>query len=143
MRTRTLLCAIVIGVFAFSGTNSGTPQQKGDPAKKAAQVDDLAKLGKARRDAAEKAYKAWASELNTPFGVIHYQLSVGWLNADLDLAKKKEDRIVAYRSHVRRMKDWEEDTKVRVRPGNLMFPVIAAFQREADFWLAKEQATIK
>ncbi|MBI2806479.1 MAG: hypothetical protein HYX68_15975 [Planctomycetes bacterium] len=57
MRTRLLFCAILIGVFAFAGTNSGPSQQKGEVAKKVAQGDDLAKLGKARLVAVEKAYK--------------------------------------------------------------------------------------
>jgi hypothetical protein len=89
---------------------TGPTQQKGEAAKKAAESDDLAKLGQARLDAAEKAYKLWFKDTTSerPFSITVYHLSVRWLDAERDLAKKKEERTAAYTRHLQRMNDWEK-----------------------------------
>jgi hypothetical protein len=103
--------------------------------------DELTRIGKARLEAAEKAYTAWskqsfanpALDMPTP-----YLLSVRWLNAQLDLAEKKEEKITAHRSHLQRMKDWEKSWAKVVGPDDSILLAIRSFQREAEYWMAKE-----
>ena len=110
-----------------------------------AEGEELAKLGKARLEAAEKAYKLFnMGELSRPFSDTSYQLSIRWLNAELDIAHKKGDRITGHKAHLQRMKDWK---KVFVDdgqpPGALRVVVIESFQMEAEYWLARERLANK
>jgi hypothetical protein len=148
MNYKTLICAVVFGVFIFGNTNPG-PAQRKDEAPKKAVADEVAKVGKARVEAAQKAYHAWVdafsrdgqSLLNeTPFGTT-CQLSLRWLTAELDTAGKKEERVRAYKGHLARIKEVEvhysRDEGLR---GRRMHAFVVAYQREAEYWLAKEEA---
>src|SRR5947209_1716886 len=98
--------------------------------------DDLAKLGKARLDAAAKAYKvAFDLERQRPWASLVYDLSVRWLHAELDLGTKKEERIAGYAAHLQRMRDWRK--LVGDAPRDDYQSIIDAFQIEAEYWLAK------
>ncbi len=108
--------------------------------------DDLAKSGKARVDAAEKAYKAWydgqrnfAVGLGNPDTLL-YDLSVRWLRAEIDLATKKEERIAAYAAHLERMKDWAKLLGGPVGRNAPLPTIIDATVKEAEYWLVKERA---
>src|SRR5437773_2365709 len=141
MKCRMLLCAVLFGVFVFGGANPSPSQKKDEPPKKAAEGDDLAKLGKARLGAAEKAYQAWLKdERFAGFNGLPYQLSVGWLNAELDIATKTEERIAAYSDHLRRMKDWEKKANGRDGSLSVVYASIESFRREAEYWVAKERS---
>ena len=101
--------------------------------------DDLAKLGKARLDAAEKAYKIGllVDRRETTYLIV-YDLSVRWLHAELDLATKREERIAGYAAHLQRMKDYKKSYEpVKDSP---FVPIIDSLQIEAEYWLAKERA---
>ena len=145
MKCRTLICAVLFGVFVFGGANSGPSKEKADPPKKAAEGDEFAKLGKARLEAAQKAYKVYTKDLGSerPFLITTYHLSVHWLNAELDLASGRDERIAAHAAHLQRVKGWkmfflrdgtEEGT------GSI---VADSFQREAEYWLQKERSAKK
>lgn len=106
----------------------------------AGDADELGKLARARRDAAEKAYKIGFSIENKSarYTDMIYHLSMRWLNASLDLATSKVERIAAYAAHSQRMNDWALEWRER-QPGPEMPVIIAACQREAEFWVAREK----
>lgn len=124
-----VICFCFLPLFSFAG-----------------EIDELNKLAKARRDAAEKAYKVWfkryaaSSELEV---ATTYLLSVRWLNAQLEIATKKEERIAAFNDHVVRLNHWEKIWRDAVGPDSPVFAVIISFQKEAEYLLAKEQALKK
>jgi hypothetical protein len=137
MMHRVLLSTVVFGVFAIGGANSGgekktavVAQQKGS--------DDLAKLGKTRLDAAEKAYKSWRESAHLPDTI--YQISVRWLAAELDLSTKKEERIAAYNAHLERTKAWLTDFKKTTNAKDVIFYAYDSYQKEAEYWLALERS---
>ena len=142
MKCRMLFGAVLFGVFAFGGANPGTSQKKDEPPKKAAEGDDFAKLRKARVAAAEKAYKAYIKEVanERPFSITAYHLSVAWLNAELELASEKLERIAARNAHLQRIRHWkkvfEDDSDVL--PGSTVILVIESFEREAEIRSAEE-----
>ena len=126
MESKMLVCAVIVAVLASGVGNLNGGKQPAAAPNEAAQPkadgDELAKLGKARLEAAEKTYKEWSeherrSRLHD--GIL-YRLSVQWLNAGLDLAKNKDKRTAAYSAHLERMKAWEERWKNRFedRPGH-------------------------
>ena len=101
MKCRTLIYAVLFGLFTFSAANPSPSQKKDEPPKKAAEQDELAKLGKKRGlEAAEKAYILSSRSIVPPSSDLIYQLSVRWLNAELDLVAKKDQRVTAYRGHL-------------------------------------------
>lgn len=141
MNCRILLCAALFGMFAFGGANPSPSQKKDDPPKKAAEGDDLAKLGKARRDAAEKVYNAWNQNATRNLNYERlYHLSIRWLNAELDLANGRVERIAAYRNHLDRVKEWEKRFKRLAETDNTGYLVFEAYLTEAEYFLAKERS---
>lgn len=141
MKCKFLLCAVILGTLASGPANLGGNQGAAEAKKEKPKIDPaeekLAELAKARREAVEKAYVAFAEkENNLDLTDTLYQLSIRWLTADLDLAKKKEDRVAAHGAHLKRMKDWEKKRETRTAP--FITLVIRSFQREAEYWLAKE-----
>ena len=115
--------------------------------------DQVAKLGKERVLAAGKAYSAWHKQWTSkgdslinerPFGMI-YDLSVRWLNAELDVEDKKDERISAYARHLDRMKFWAAEwNSMEFQLEGMNKRLIAqAAQKEAEHWLAKERQVRK
>jgi hypothetical protein len=107
MRKKFLVCAVIFCAFALAAPDSG---RDGEPVARAgAQPKDgegeLAKLGRARAAAAEKAYKVWFEDATNerPFSHMLYALSVRWLDAENNIASKKSERIAAYAAHLQRM----------------------------------------
>ena len=158
MKSKMFVCAVIFGTFAGSGANSGGEKQpkagaaaesrSGSPVQGGG-GDDLAKLAKANLDAAENAYKAWLKPRNLgwireqPISVMTYHLSVRWLNAELELTNKKEERIAAYGRHLQRMNDWEKAWMKHAGEGSFNFDLISSYQKEAEYWLAKERSAKK
>jgi predicted ABC-class ATPase len=149
MKCRALICTVLLAVLALGGVHSGPSQQKDDPPKKKpADGDQLAKLGKARLDAAELAYKTWVTKGiaqgnlagESPISVMTYELSIRWLTAELDLAKNKEERIAAHAAHLERMKGWYKAWDGDVNSERLALPLVDSFRKEGEYWLAKEQS---
>ncbi|MBI1830393.1 MAG: hypothetical protein HYR84_02970 [Planctomycetes bacterium] len=153
MESKNLICAVIFGALAFGGPNSGGDKKPIElPAEsrtvspvQAKMGDDLAKLGKARLDAAEKAYRAYIKAIanERPFLITTYHLSLHWLNAELDLAQKKEQRIAAFGAHLVRMRGWEKEWEGSAAPEADLFLIIRPYQKEAEYWLAKEKAIKK
>jgi hypothetical protein len=100
-------------------------------------------LLKARLDAARKTYE-WLSknymESRPPIGELLYRWSCRWLDAEREMNDKQEDRIAAYKAHLRRMRELERVARDRFR--NHYVPVeedtAAQFYRaEAEVWLER------
>jgi hypothetical protein len=159
MKPRTLVCAVMVfGAFTFGGANSGGEKKQAaaqaagvrsdNPVKAKGDEDNLAKLGKARRDAAQKAYKTWLKQVGgvgqleneNPISVMTYELSIRFLNAELDLAQRKEERIAAHAAHLERMNGWYKAWDGLVGAERLALPLVGSFQKEAEFWLAREKS---
>jgi hypothetical protein len=110
--------------------------------------DELNKMKKKTRDAAEKAFKAWDKQARPVYEIpTTYLLAVRLLHAELEMAEKKQDRISAHEAHLRRMKDWEKWVSQSApgsppRPPGISPPIVAVefFRQEAELWLAKEQS---
>jgi hypothetical protein len=143
MKIRVFVCAIIFAALTFQGANSGGEKKPPVPVQ---QMDggNLAMFGKARLEAAEKAYKAWfAHEMGGggQNGMI-YQRSVQWRQAEIDLSTKKEDRILAYTAHLNRMKAWEDEARIQYqdKPNHAYMLVTVSCRKEAEYWVAKERA---
>ena len=147
-----LLCAVTLAIVTGGSGNLSSHQAVADAKKEKPRPDpgevEVAKLGKARRDAAEKVYKAWLKKSNNGAGLAAemppssttYHLSVLWLNAELDLTNKAQERITAYEGHIKRMKHWEEVWEsAGAQPGSFVLEMIGAFKKEGEYWLAKER----
>jgi hypothetical protein len=100
-------------------------------------------LLKARLDAARKTYE-WLSknyiESRPPLGELLYRWSCRWLDAEREMSGRQEDRVAAYRAHLRRMRDLERVARDRFR--NRFVPVeedTAAqfYLAEAEIWLER------
>ncbi|MSU78489.1 MAG: hypothetical protein EXS16_10395 [Gemmataceae bacterium] len=150
MKSKMFVCAVIFGVLAYGlGYLNGGKQlvvASSEAAQPKADGDELAKLGKARLEAAEKVYKAcFKRELNRQdYDPVPHYLSVAWLNAELDLAKRQEERVAAYSVHLQRMNDWEKEWKrIGAQQGEHILLVIGLFQREAEYLLAKERTNKK
>jgi hypothetical protein len=74
-----------------------------------------------------------------------YLWSVRWLNAQRDLASRKEEEMAALEDHLRRMQNLQRRVAALAR--ELMSPteVQAAeyYRLEAELWLAQAKATAK
>jgi hypothetical protein len=139
MKCKTLICAAVLGVLSLGGANPVPSQKKDDAPKKAAQGGDLAKLAKARLEAAEKVYKARYMGQGGAVHEARYQDSIRWLNAELDVASKKEERVGAYSAHLQRMKEWHKSNPDDAS-GPITIATFESFRSEAEYWLARERA---
>ena len=100
-------------------------------------------LLKARLDAARKTYEWLAKnyiESRPPIGELLYRWSCRWLDAEREMSDKQEDRVAAYKAHLRRMRELERVARDRFR--NHYVPVeedtAAQFYRaEAEVWLER------
>jgi hypothetical protein len=100
-------------------------------------------LLKARLDAARKTYEWLAKnyiESRPPIGELLYRWSCRWLDAEREMSDKQEDRVAAYKAHLRRMRELESVARDRFR--NHFVPVeedtAAQFYRaEAEVWLER------
>jgi hypothetical protein len=100
-------------------------------------------LLKARLDAARKTYEWLAKnyiESRPPLGELLYRWSCRWLDAEREMSDRQEDRVVACRAHLRRMRELERVARDRFR--NHFVPVeedtAAQFYRaEAEIWLER------
>ena len=138
-------CALCVGSYLLAGGF-------GEPSKREATVQpkaegnaaEVAKLGKENVESAENAYAAWVKTWTKdgtvvneqPFGII-YQLSMRWLNAEIDIAKTRENRIQAYDRHAKRMKEWASEYQSLTGTSRLL--IVQSAQKEAEFWLARER----
>jgi len=148
-----------VGLHA-QGYNQAQPAKKDQPPskeekqppQKADAVVPKALL-KAKLEAAQEAYKgAWQNSgevkrsgdiillVGTPEGA--YIWSVRWLNAQLEMTDKQDDRISAMEEHINRMKDVKKRVD-NMTPG--LIPAMNAeaakwYLAEAEIWLAKEKA---
>jgi hypothetical protein len=120
---------------------------------KPAPTGDVKALLKARAEAAQKTHAAAVKSLSQtrrvgdlviPVGRPEdvYLWSVRWLNAQRDLASKKEGQIDALEDHLRRMQDLQRRVE-KLAPGLVTLTEVhsAEFYRvEAELWLAQEKA---
>ena len=58
MKCKVLIGGVVVAILLFGGANPGPSQKKDDPPKKAKKDEELAKLGKARANAAQALRQA-------------------------------------------------------------------------------------
>ncbi len=102
------------------------------------------KLAKAKVEAARKTYEVfWKNNKEglVPFVELIYRWSRRWLEAELELSDKKEDRAAAYRAHWDRMRQLAQVTRDRYRNRvNTIEEVTATdfYSAEAEIWI--EQA---
>src|ERR1700722_849832 len=115
MKLKLLVCAAILGTLAFGAAKIAGYQGVADPKRNKAQPDpveeNFSRLGRARLEAAEKAYKDWFKGLRMPPSDTLYHLSVRWLAAELDAASKPGDRLAAHISHRERMVCWGKELK--------------------------------
>jgi hypothetical protein len=83
--------------------------QAGDPVTSTALAPD--RLAQAKLEAARKTFESvWASrnyrQVETP-----YQWSCRWLEAQLQVGDKKEDKVAAHQQHLKRMQELERLTQ--------------------------------
>jgi hypothetical protein len=138
MKVNPLIIAVVFCAFASGGADSGNEKKTPAPTQQK-EGDGLANLAKARRDAAEKAYKSWRKNLpdfRSPDTI--YLHSIMWLNAELEIATKKEERVAAYKAHLDRTKDWAVVFERNTGPTGRFVDTGEAYQREAEYWLSRE-----
>ena len=138
-----LTLAVVIGIvaLAFQPWRDASNGQEPKPA-----GDELAKLAKARRDAAQKAFSVWFKRNATsPDSAIPttYLLSRNWLDAELEIARNQQERIAAFGGHLARMKEWTNKWRGTLEETDPIFVAIMSFQSEAEFWLARERSSKK
>jgi hypothetical protein len=123
------------------------------PAKPAPTADVKALL-KARAEAAQKTHGTALKSLTEtkragdllilvgkPEDV--YVWSVRWLNAQRDLASKKEEQLAALEDHLRRMQDLKQRVENLAKAGMVLFTEVNAvefYRVEAELWLAQEKA---
>jgi len=98
-------------------------------------------MAKAKRDAARTTYEViWKNNREgfIPIAEIAYRWSRRWLEAELELASKKSDKIAAYQNHLDRMRELYRITHERYRNRvNTIEEVSASdfYQLEARLWL--------
>jgi hypothetical protein len=121
---------------------------------KPTQTADVKALLKARAEAAQKTHSAAlksltqtkrAGDLLIPMGKPEdvYIWSVRWLNAQRDLANKKEEQIAALVDHLRRMQELKQRVENLAKAGMVLPTAVNAvefYRVEAEVWLAQEKA---
>ena len=135
MKTLTLVLAPILAGLVLANSPAGGSDSTD------ANVSPA--LLKARLDAARKTYEWLAKnyiESRPPLGELLYRWSCRWLDAEREMSGRQEDRIAAYRAHLRRMRDLERVARDRFR--NRFVPVeedtAAQFYRaEAEIWLER------
>lgn len=137
MRRNTIIIAVVLATavaLAWYGLRSTQPAA----AQPTGKNDELAK--------ARNEYINGLKKLNyTGRDIVgSYIFSVRWLEADLEAANNKEQRITAYAAHLKRMinceKDFESNTKFQSREEALEISSLrTVIQPEARYWLTREK----
>lgn len=104
-----------------------------------------AKLAQARLETARKTYEAvWKNNREglLPFVELAYRWSCRWLESELELCARKEERVAAYYGHSNRMKDLEKITLERFRAKVIPLEERSAteyYSMEAEVWLIQER----
>ncbi len=134
-RLAVLLLVLAAAPLAFHGPVHGGP-------------GDAAANAKARMEAARKVYEGslrWYRE--GPVQPLDpeklYQWSRRWLEAQQDLATKKEDRVAAAKAHLTRMQALERITRLMHKGGSVRAFDVAAvefYRLEAERWVAQAKA---
>ena len=125
------LASLSLGLFAFAVAGS---DDQGDKT-----IGDLAK---AKLEAAKKAYEKILENEKLVTGVLpnsHYTWSKHWLEAELDLAKTRAERVKAYSGHLDRLNAMIKNYKAELQIAGkaTLPPEIEYYRLEAELWLAK------
>lgn len=142
MNCKSLLCAVLFGVFVFGGADSGALQQKEEP-KKAAEGNDLINSRKAKLKAAKEAYRLYFAKwdggaLNDPELEFCHLWSLRVVEAELELASGKNSRIESFTNHRKRMLALAETVESRKDIAGILKAQLAAvdyYVKEADLSL--------
>jgi RNA polymerase sigma factor (sigma-70 family) len=110
------------GLLAFGGRLTGGPAaaQAGPPQEAGEKAGQLHRLAAARRDAAKEAYEGYWGRYELgrgPEEAVHLW-SRRWLQAQLDLSDKQEERDAALASYQERLKKTDEVARARLVLGN-------------------------
>ena|SRR5262249_40479773 len=110
----------------------------GDPITPPAPAAD--KLAQAKLDAARKSFESvWASQRYTEVE-IPYRWSCRWLQAQRQLAGKKDEQVAACQKHLERMRELERLTQQQYQQQILSITQVDAaryYVVEAEEWLAR------
>jgi hypothetical protein len=141
---------VASALFAL-GPDRVAAERRDDPPKQGANEflrHELAELGKVRIEAAQKTFellfKPYRSGVGSrPEAERVYHWSRRWVEAELDIAYEKAERIAAYEKHQARMKELQEDIKAAQSAGRALPAQSAAvdyYRAEAGFWLTRAKS---
>jgi hypothetical protein len=138
---------IVVGTILGAASHGARAARSDDPAKGRSEFlrHELAELGKARIEAAQKTFdllfKAYRIGIGSrPEAERVYHWSRRWLEAELEACCEKPDKLAAYEKHLSRMKELQEDIKAAQSVGRALPAQSAAvdyYRAEAGFWLTR------
>jgi len=139
---------ILIGAVVAATSHGARAARRDDSAKGGASEflrHEMAELGKARVEAAQKTFdllfKAYRTGIGSrPEAERVYHWSRRWLDAELEMCCEKPDKLTAYEKHLARMKELQEDIKAAQSVGRALPAQSAAvdyYRAEAGFWLTR------
>jgi hypothetical protein len=139
---------IVVGAILATVSYGAHAARSDDPAKGGSSEflrHEMAELGKARIEAAQKTFdllfKAYRTGIGSrPEAERVYHWSRRWLEAELEACCEKPDKLAAYEKHLARMKELQEDIKAAQSVGRALPAQSAAvdyYRAEAGFWLTR------
>jgi RNA polymerase sigma factor (sigma-70 family) len=152
LRTMAAVLLAVLGAGVGTGVafglkaveQPGAAERPKEAAGQRAQAEGAeAALKKALVEEARKVYEQDVRQLKVAFDIAAedvYRWSRRWLEAQMDLAVNKEERMAALRDHLGRMKDLEKVMTAAARAGQRREADAAAgryYRAQAELWLAR------